>query len=166
MLNLSIHNINKKSPYLVQNNGDGSFVFETDHGVSYEVCFVIDYTLGIDNSYQLCIDNVDNKTQPRDVKVRDTIIAIIEDFFRNNELCLLYVCDTSDGRQKARDRIFRMWFEEKATNDMYTIIPASVEVDGEEYFASLILCNSHPEYDSITTAFVKFSQDLSDKWNS
>lgn len=165
MLSLSTNSINETSPYKVANSGEDSFVFVTDHEVRYEVSFVIDYTLDIDNSYQLCIDNVDNKQQPRDIKVRDTIAAIVEDFFKNNELSLLYICDTSDGRQSARNRIFKIWFEQKASNELYTIIPASVVVDGEEYFASLILCKNHPEYDAITESFVKFSEDLSDKWN-
>ncbi len=165
MLSLSTNSINETSPYKVANSGEDSFVFVTDHGVRYEISFVIDYTLDIDNSYQLCIDNVDNKQQPRDIKVRDTIAAIVENFFKNNELCILYICDTSDGRQSARNRIFKIWFEQKASRELYTIIPASVVVDGEEYFASLILCKKHPEYDIITEAFLKFSENLSDKWN-
>lgn len=166
MLSLSVDSINETSPYKVENSGEDSFVFVTENGVKYEISFVIDYTLNIENSYQLCIDNVDSKTQPRDYKVRDTIVVIIKEFFKNNELSLLYICDTSDGRQKTRNRIFRIWFEEKASTDSYTIIPASVEVDGEEYFASLILCNNHPQYNIISSAFTKLSKDLSDKWNN
>lgn len=166
MLSLSIDRINLTSPYKVINSGEDSFVFVTDHGVKYEVSFVLDYTLDIANSYQLCIDNVDSKTQPRDAKVRDTIVVIIKEFFNNNELSLLYICDTSDGRQKIRNRIFRIWFEEKTSRELYTIIPASIEVDGEEYFASLILCNNHPQYDAISSAFAKFKEELMDKWNS
>lgn len=166
MLSLSVDSINETSPYKVENSGEDSFVFITDNGVKYEISFVIDYTLDIENSYQLCIDNVDSKTQPRDYKVRDTVVVIIKEFFKNNELSLLYICDTSDGRQKARNRIFRIWFEEKASVDSYTIIPASVEVDGEEYFASLILCNNHPQYDTISSAFTKLSKELSEKWNN
>lgn len=166
MLNLSANSINETSPYKIINSGESSFVFITDYGVKYEISFVIDYTLGIDNSYQLCIDNVENKTQPRDIKVRDTIVEIIKEFFKNNELSLLYICDTSDGRQKVRDRIFRIWFEEKASSKLFTIIPASIEVDGEEYFASLILCNNHPQYEAISSSFIKFKESLADKWDS
>lgn len=166
MLDLSINRINLTSPYKVENSGESSFVFVTDHGVKYEISFVIDYTLNIANSYQLCIDNVENRTQPRDIKVRDTIVEIIKEFFNSNEVSLLYICDTSDGRQKVRDRIFRMWFEETADRELYTIIPASIEVDGEEYFASLILRNNHPQYEAISSAFIKFKEDLMDKWNN
>lgn len=166
MLKLSANIINETSPYKVISCGESSFVFVTDHGVKYEISFVVDYTLGIDNSYQLCIDNVENKTQPRDIKVRDTIVEIIKEFFNSNEVSLLYICDTSDGRQKVRDRIFRIWFEEKASHELYTLIPASIEVDGEEYFASLIIRNNHPQYEAISSAFIKFREDLADKWNS
>lgn len=166
MLDLSADIINETSPYKIISSGEGSFVFVTDYGVKYEVSFVVDYTLGMDNSYQLCIDNVDNNTQPRDIKVRDTIVEIIKEFFNSNEVSLLYICDTSDGRQKVRDRIFKIWFEEKASHELYTIIPASIEVDGEEYFASIILRNNHPQYEAITSTFTKFKEDLADKWNS
>lgn len=165
MLNLSVECINKVSPYYVTSDKEDTFVFDTDQCVKYEVSFVKDYTLGIENSYQLCITNIDKKTQPRDAKVRDTVVAIVEEFFKNNELSLLYICDSSDGRQRVRNRIFRIWFEEKATGNLYTLIPASIMVDNEEYFASLILCKSNPLHDEILSIFTNFTDDLADKWN-
>lgn len=164
MLSLSIDRINAISPYKVFSNGEGSVVFITDHLVNYEISFVEDYTLNIDNSYQLCISNMDNTQQPRDVKVRDTVIAIIKEFFQNNELCMLYICDTSDGRQKSRHRIFSYWFEQAAQHDDFTFIPAHLCVDEIDYYASLILCNQHPEYQSIVEAFKSFDESLKDKW--
>lgn len=165
MLSLSVNSINETSPYKVENSGEGSFMFVTDHGVKYEVSFIVDYTLDLENIYQFCIDNVENKQQPRDVKVRDTVIAIIGEFFKNNHLCMLYICDTSDGRQSARHRIFSLWFSEAGAKDIYTYLPAHIQVEGIDYFASLILSRQHPEYDKIATTFRNFEEDLKLKWS-
>ena len=40
-------------------------------------------------------------------KVRETILAIVEEFFAKNNAAFLYICDTSGGMQKMRNRLFK-----------------------------------------------------------
>ena len=43
-------------------------------------------------------------------KVRETILAIVEEFFAKNNAAFLYICDTSGGLQKMRNRLFKYWY--------------------------------------------------------
>ena len=45
-------------------------------------------------AYMFHITNVNKQRSPRDMKVRDTVIAIIDNFFETNEFALLYICET------------------------------------------------------------------------
>ena len=80
---------------------------KTDYDVHYLVGFEYDDSSFDFATYQLVIINTNNKKSPRDSKVKDTIIAIIEDFFSNNENVLLYICETGDSKQSMRNRLFQ-----------------------------------------------------------
>ena len=43
---------------------------------------------------------------PRDPKVRETILAIVEEFFAKNNAAFLYICDTSGGMQVSIQPLF------------------------------------------------------------
>lgn len=91
---LSLKRINENSSYPVEIAGeDGFYQFFTDGGVHYSVGFMEDDILLSQNSYQLIIANINNHKSPRDRKVRDTIIAIVDEFFRNNNSTTLYLRD-------------------------------------------------------------------------
>lgn len=55
---------------------------------------------------EFSIININNKRSPRDHNVRDTIIAIVENFFQENQDVMLYICETGDGKQSMRRRLF------------------------------------------------------------
>lgn len=78
----------------------------SDFNIEFVIDFMEDDLLKSALSYQLLIGNIGNKKSPRDLKVRDTILIIIEDFFMNNQSALLYICETGDGKQMARGRLF------------------------------------------------------------
>lgn len=99
----------------------------------------------------------------KDPLVKETVWAIIEVFFRENSNVLLYVCDTSDGRQASRDRLFDIWFYEYEKQEEYIHLTAKVESDSIYYFASVILKITHPHLDEIKEAFDVFTEDMKDK---
>ena len=102
---LSIEQINRISPYKVEIASDGnSLLFHTRYGL------VEDYTFFDKNTYQFFIVEKNGSRFLKDPLVKETVWAIIEVFFRENSNVLLYVCDTSDGRQASRDRLFDIWF--------------------------------------------------------
>lgn len=85
MQSLSLEHINKKSSYQVEpTDKDGFYQFFTDGGVHYFIGFMEDDVLFVKDSYQLIIANLNNHKSPRDSKVRDTIVSIVDEFFNRN----------------------------------------------------------------------------------
>lgn len=112
ILHLSLERINSgETPYQVEpTEQNGFYQFFTDGGVHYSVGFMEDDVLLSQNSYQLIIANINNHKSPRDRKVRDTIVSIVDEFFRCNNSTLLYICETGDNKQRMRSRLFEYWF--------------------------------------------------------
>lgn len=112
ILHLSLERINGgETPYQVEpTEQNGFYQFFTDGGVHYSVGFMEDDVLLSKNSYQLIIANINNHKSPRDRKVRDTIVSIVDEFFRCNNSTLLYICETDDNKQRMRSRLFEYWF--------------------------------------------------------
>lgn len=73
-----------------------------------------DDTIGESGAYQFIIVNENNTPSPNDFKLHETIFCIIEDFFKANPEILLYLCETGDGKQASRNRLFIKWFREYA----------------------------------------------------
>lgn len=101
-------------------------------------------------SYQFALTNYEGKKSPRDNKVRTTILAIIGEFFAKNEAALLYICETGDGMQKMRNRLFHFWFGVYAEHDEFLFLPQVVydEEDNENYTA-LIIRRDNPKFNGI-----------------
>ena len=88
-----------------------------------------------------------------DPKVEATILAIIHEFFRSNLEILLYLCDTSDGREAYRNRLFLTWFDHYAENHLFTIRQAHAEIEGEGLFFCIIIDNRNPKLKDIVDDF-------------
>lgn len=155
--------VNISSVYSVYQHTPFSVRFVTNAGVLYEVGFTIDYSLGIDGVYQFYIQNVNQVIAPRDEKVRKTVIAVIEDFFNTNEYAMLYVCDVSDGRQGARSRLFRQWFETYGQREGYHLMSAESSYEGETYYASLLIRRTNPMYQQFADSFAAFEESVQQK---
>ena len=54
------------------------------------------------------------------------------------------MCDTSDSREAARNRLFLRWFEEYAEPGRFTIKTASAVVEGQGIYAAIIVENRNP----------------------
>ena len=143
---------------------DGFYQIFTDAGVLYSVGFMEDDILLSQNSYQLIIANINNHKSPRDHKVRDTIIAIVDEFFRNNNSTLLYICETGDSKQSMRSRLFEYWFSTYNRKALFTMISSSiVDEEGVVNFATIILRNDNPNLSEIIAEFTESIQLLSQK---
>lgn len=162
---LSLKRINENSSYPVETTGeDGFYQFFTDGGVHYSVGFMEDDILLSQNSYQLIIANINNHKSPRDHKVRDTIIAIVDEFSRNNNSTLLYICETGDSKQSMRSRLFEYWFSTYNRKALFTMISSSiVDEEGVVNFATIILRNDNPNLSEIIAEFTESIQLLSQK---
>ena len=144
-ISLSAVSINTRSPYPVRTENGFSFLFTTDYGHLYEVGFLEDYTLGDNcNTYQFFISLHDNNHYPRDKKVFDTIVAILEEFFKNELVTLVFICDTFDGRQIYRNRLFSIWFNQYQHKDEYWLETKVLVVEDTQYYFSIIAKRDMP----------------------
>ena len=157
MNSLNIDNINDLAPYNVACEGDGAIVFVTDYGVEYSVTFDDDanpyYT-----AYWFNLSNMNNVASPGDKKIAQTVICIIEEFFRQNPDILLYMCSTDDNQQAQRARLFLRWFNGYEQQKKYTIKSSEVRgigPDGESIleYVALIVQRSHPLLEDIIRRF-------------
>lgn len=94
MKNLSLEKINSVSPYRVEfDSTTGLYKFVSDFGVNFGIAFEVNDLLLSGVSYQFGLTNYEGKQSPRDPKVRETILATVEEFFAKNQAALLYICE-------------------------------------------------------------------------
>lgn len=103
--------------------------------------------------YQLIIRKIEEVKSQHDSKVEATILSIIREFFRSNLEVMLYLCDTSDGREETRNRLFLSWFERYAQNNQFTICKAHTKIEGEGLFFCIVVENRNPKLKAITEDF-------------
>lgn len=164
MNSLSLHAVNASSSYEVSAVNDGCYQFFTDYGVHCTVEFVLDDSLLSHETYHLVIVNVNHQKSPSDVKVRDTIIAIIDEFFVENNTTLLYICETGDKKQALRNRLFERWFSTYERKAQYTFVASSLTDDeGIENYAAIIVRNDNPDLSAIVAEFTTTISLLSTK---
>ena len=136
---------------------ENTYVFTTDADVVLTVSFDIYSNLSGSTAYWLNLTNASHRPSPRDPKVRDTLICIIEEFFRQNPDILLYICDTANNMQAMRNRLFLRWFNTYELNQRYVILNEMIPDEGVENYVTIIIPRSHPKLDEITSYF---EQDL------
>ena len=154
MNTLSLYSINSKSPYEVRKLGDETYSFITDSAIEIFVSFEKDDIIQSGLSYQFGISNPKGSKSPRDTKVRDTILSIVQEFFQKNQAGLLYICETGDGMQKMRNRLFKYWFSLYGESDDYYFQPMTIYDEEEnENFAALIIRYDNPNFSDIVREF-------------
>ena len=162
MKSLDISSINLNAPYSVWNVAD-YYYFQTKHGAIYKIGFMNDDTIWESGAYQFIIVNENNTPSPNDFKLRETILCIIENFFKANPEILLYLCETGDGKQTSRNRLFVRWFKEYAKKYLYYFDTVEIEADGIENFAAIIVQKATPNLNEIVRVFNHVVNTLKDK---
>ena len=103
MIKITLEDINRKSPYeITLNNGD--FDFTTDSGTRYSVSFLEDVPLGGCDTYQFGFRKREDTHSGYDARVKDALIAIIEQFFADNaNVLLIFATPVMDVKRSATD---------------------------------------------------------------
>ena len=147
--------INASAPYKVYwHEASHTYRFKSDYEVVFAIGFDDDDIIETAESYVFSIINVNNMSSPRDMKVRDTVMLIIENFFNMNQAALLYICESGDGKQQMCSRLFEFWFSTYLLKDKFLLMPVSIEdMDGMENFAALIIRKDNPRFIDIVSEF-------------
>lgn len=159
MIELSADRINKYSDYQVRQISDKTVEFDTDYGVEYHINFMEDNSVWEENAYQFVIINKNRKSSPNDEKLKQTLFRIIEDFFIENTNILLYICETGDGRQSARSKLFLRWFRNYDSAENFFL----QESEGITNYTALIVKRSNPQFTEIVKTYTETIELLKDK---
>lgn len=162
MINLALDCINERAHYYVMQSPKGNYIFETALGIHYSISFEEDTPFGGCSTYQFIIEKIDPIRSQHDPNVEQTILTIIDEFFRTYLNVLLYLCDDSDGREKTRNRLFLTWFEKHADQERFTIRTASTTIEGHGFYAAIIVENRNPMLKAITDDFEYTTQILTE----
>lgn len=163
MNTLDIGYINRLSSYQVWTENGRDFRIKTDNGNTFIVGFMEDYSIWSTGAYQLTIVNESNLPSPNDPKLKDTIFRLIEAFFIANPDILLYICETGDGKQTFRSRLFVRWFNSYLRRDAYVMQTAEVQEGETRNFAALIVQKSNPRLQEIIAEFDETIELFNDK---
>lgn len=156
MNRLDIESINSRAPYDVHSEAK-QYVFVTEHGIEYHVDFELDSNPYF-TAYWFNLANPQHQKSPGDVKIAQTVICIIEEFFRVNPEVLLYMCSTDNGQQAQRARLFLRWFNGYEQQKIYAIKSydvRSTDADGKptKEYVALIIQRTNPRLDEIISRF-------------
>lgn len=100
MKTLDLTRLNLVSPYTFWYIGNDTYSFLVRRGqkvVTYRVGFVPNESIWEEGAYEFFITNDSHEPSPNDPKIRQSVVAIIEEFFYDNPDVLLYQCDTSEN---------------------------------------------------------------------
>ena len=138
---------NLQLPYPIVQTDDLMYKFITKSGVVYAAYFIdISESFGADHVYSFSFDAAGKPV--RDERVRCSIVKILDDFFQGNQNSLIVVCETSDGKENARFRLFKKWYEQTRNHDIKKI-DAAVDHEDYNFRSSLLLPKEHPRYQDI-----------------
>ena len=160
---LDLTRVSRLSPYKVWTEDGRDYNIETHRGQIFVIGFMDDYSIWQTGAYQFTINNQSHQPSPLDLKLRETILLLIEAFFAANPDILLYICETGDGRQAFRSRLFVRWFNTYSGRDAYVMQTAEVQEGKTKNFAALIVQKSNPRLKEILAEFDETISILTNK---
>ena len=164
MNKLSIEKINLSAPYKVwETKKENEYNFLSENGVLYGVGFSEEMEIGGITSYQFSFARLNDVHGGFDDNIRKTLMAIISEFFNANDDIMIYICDTADGRETFRSRLFLKWFEAAEAQERFVIRTAQAEIDGQGFYTAMIVERSNPHLEQIIEDFEYTAKMLTEK---
>ncbi|MCC8089531.1 MAG: DUF6169 family protein [Rikenellaceae bacterium] len=125
---------------------------------------MLEYSFYSDNVYQFVVTNLKTPHSQKDPKIRNTIIEIVKNFFTLNNNPIVYYCDTSDNRQRQRDRLFKRWIESAQEIDGILTLEGKIrDEEGKENYITLISRGDNPNFEAIVSEFKNLIVTFKDK---
>lgn len=154
-MKLSVDSINENVPYWVIQLDDMQFRFSTENGIVYHVGFYPDSYFMPGSAYHFYISS-NEQHAPKDSKVFAVISAIIEEFFRQDSSIMLYICDSSDQREKIRADLYKRWYENYDKKENLIMRTAEIDFKGTVIYSGLVIRKDNPTGQLIIEAFDNF----------
>ena len=147
--NVDLHSLR---PYNFQQADDATYYFKTDYGLKYRAYF-IEFPATFYKLYSFSFEK-EKGIAPYDSRVKDTIITILVDFFKTENYILGYTCDVTDGRERARKRLFDSWFKQENDGSLH-----KMDFQTDNIYVSLIV---NRDYFAINTVIQDIQQLFAD----
>ncbi|WP_020595567.1 DUF6169 family protein [Spirosoma panaciterrae] len=143
--------------------------FVTNNEIRYEVKFVpssdyfeayLDMEAEIFEMVISVVDNPFGGRIPADGRIATTIFTIFEHFFLPQRYALVFICDSSDGREQARFRKFSNWFYQRTihSTDLAKFDRTAIDRTTIIYL-SLIVSRHHPNLIRIVEMFMQLGEE-------
>ena len=113
------------------------YYFVSDSGAIFNIDFTLNNAFVPSGAFEFSITNERHGRSPLDKKLKQTIFAIIEEFFEQNNEVVLYLTATGDGKQAFRHRLFVRWFNTYERRDQYYMQTAEGRMDGQINFVAI-----------------------------
>lgn len=142
---LDLNQMNRNVPYHLDKAARPNYYhFISKVGAEFVIGFDEDDFISSE-SYQFIIVKANDVPSPMDKGVRDTVFVVIQEFFRANNSVMLYICDTGDGKQAMRGRLFHYWISSFLDKGKFTVLQSSVkDEEGIDNYYAIITRNDNP----------------------
>lgn len=155
--------INAKAPYIVGYDDQNmeALVFCTSQGVKYTISFPAENSVFCEYLvYQIYL-SPDGNAGLGDKKIGETVTAIIETFFENNNnRAIIYYCDAGDSRQISRNRLFNIWLSNANKDNRFIQTSGVIKTENLHHYGAIICLRDNPNKDEIMCLFNSFIGEL------
>ena len=145
-----------KAPYPIFKEKDRDCFYFKVNATEYNIAFIQSNLLGVLPYDSICIDR-DLKDNKGNKEVANTLTIIIKNILDKDRV-LCFICDTTDGRQIARQKLFKTWFKTKKNSSQYVML----SIESDDIYGGIILKKSHPLYSEYLTEMENFKKEMTD----
>jgi Family of unknown function (DUF6169) len=149
---------------------DLTFLFTTEAGDEYQCYFIsyADYFASqpdiAPNFFSFNLKLISNDGTPvrkgTDKRIADTVITIVGDFLGSKSNAVVYVCDNSDGKERARSRKFLSWFEYyDHPSSKIVQVTSNFTVGGLFIYSSLLIHKKNKRFNDMVFAYLELTKD-------
>lgn len=147
-------------PYKITVVKNNYYKFTTTAGITYACYFVSsseyfkDYKDIADSIFNFNLELLDKKLRIASVdeRISRTVIEIIKNFLEGAEDAVIYVCDSSDGKELLRKRKFDQWFK-KYDDGSVIKIAGHVSLPDIDIYNALLIHKDNPRKNIFIEAF-------------
>ena len=137
---------------------DEQYHFKTPSGATY-VAYFLKLPFA-DNLYTFNFDRLNSGVDGMgDAYVSDTICAILAKFFQNHLDSMLITCDSLDGREMVRKRLFESWYLSYAPPELKKIDRCG-QTEGYNLVVSLFVWDDNPDKERLIAVLDEYCSDL------
>ena len=142
------------SPFEINEVELFDYTFISRDGIRYRAFFspLEDIYPQLPNTYSFSIEPEKKEPHPMDRRIAITVAEILKRFFRQKENAMIMICDSVDGKERKRRKLFDRWYD--VLNDGNLIkMDATGRIEEYEIFLSIYFTKTNPNKDQLKKAF-------------